>query len=90
MKTKIKTIEITPMDARCGVGPCPAIFKTNQQYKQYNCIGLGCPSVFKTANEMLIVIGSIAEKSKLPKNVLRKIGKGEIAIEIPANILPTL
>lgn len=84
MKTKIKAVEITPKDARCGIGSCPAVFE------QTNCIGLGCPSVFKNNDKTLIVIGSVVAVNTLPKNILKKIGKGEIAIEIPTNILPKL
>lgn len=69
MKTKTKAVEITPKNARCVAGPCPAVFKTN--------------------DKTLIVIGSVIAVNTLPKNILKKIGKGEIAVEIPANILPT-
>ncbi|MFA6536019.1 MAG: hypothetical protein WC250_00140 [Candidatus Paceibacterota bacterium] len=64
----MKAKEITPTEARCGVGPCPAVFKTDRN--------------------TLIIIGSVPAGSELPRNIRRKMGKGETAIEVPANVLP--
>jgi len=48
---------------------------------------MGCPSIFKTNHKSLIIIGTIPAMNKLPRNVLRKLGKGELAIEVPREIL---
>ena len=63
----MKAKEITPVEARCGVGPCPSIFKTDRG--------------------TFIVVGSVPAGKELPRNVLRKLGKGEVAIEVPLNVL---
>ncbi|MFA6294860.1 MAG: hypothetical protein WC666_00360 [Candidatus Paceibacterota bacterium] len=64
----MKAKEITPVEARCGVGPCPSIFQTNRG--------------------TFLVIGPIPATNDLPRNVRRKIGKGEVAIEVQQNVLP--
>ena len=51
------------------------------------CIGLGCPSVFETDRNSFIVVGAVPASNKLPRNVLSKIGKGEVAVEIPGGTL---
>ena len=59
----MKVIEITPRKLLCGVGPCPAVFKTDR--------------------ETVIIIGSIPANNDLPQSIRRKMGRGEVAIEIP-------
>ena len=63
----MKAKEITPVSARCGVGPCPSIFQTDRG--------------------TFLVIGSIPAVNELPRNVRKKLGKGEVAIEVPQNVL---
>lgn len=64
----MKAKEITPVAARCGVGPCPSIFQTDRG--------------------TFIVVGSIPAANELPRKVRKKLGKGEVAIEVPQNVLP--
>lgn len=64
----MKAKDITPPEARCSVGPCPAIFKTDQG--------------------TYLVVGSIPAGRELPLNVRKKLGKGEVVVEIPGNLLP--
>ena len=64
----MKAKEITPAEARCGIGPCPSVFKTDRG--------------------TFVVIGSIPALNELPRNIQKKLGKGEVAIEVPQNILP--
>ena len=64
----MKAKEITPAEARCGVSPCPSIFKTDRG--------------------TFLVVGSIPAAIDLPLNVRKKLGKGEVAIEVPQNVLP--
>lgn len=59
----MKVREITPRKLLCGVGPCPAVFKTDR--------------------ETVIIIGSIPANNDLPQSIRRKMGRGEVAIEIP-------
>lgn len=50
--------------------------------------GIGaCPSVFKTNRGTVIVVGSVPANADLPLSVRKKMGKGEMAIELPAEIL---
>ena len=49
--------------------------------------GFGCPSVFETDRNSFIVVGAVPASNKLPRNVLSKIGKGEVAVEIPGGTL---
>lgn len=49
--------------------------------------GMGCSSVFETDHNSLIVVGTVPASNKLPRNVLNKIGKGEMAVEIPKGTL---
>jgi hypothetical protein len=51
------------------------------------CGYVGCPSVFETDRNSLIVIGAVPASNKLPRNILNKIGKGEVAVEIPKGTL---
>ena len=57
--------------------------------KEGRCVGIGCPSVFKTDRKTLIIVGSIPANGDLPRNVRKKMGKGEVAVEIPAQTLPS-
>lgn len=66
MKTK-KLKELTPKGFKCGIGPCPAIFSTDNSY--------------------IIVGEKISEKTKELKG---RIGKGEVAIKVPKNLLVNL
>lgn len=51
--------------------------------------GVGpCPSVFETDRGTFLVVGQIPATNKLPRNVLKKLGKGEIAVEVPREVLP--
>jgi hypothetical protein len=63
----MKAKNITPSSGRCGVGPCP--------------------SVFETDDNSFIVIGAVTTIDKLPRNVLKKIGKGETAVVMPRKTL---
>ena len=53
-----------------------------------NLCGIGaCPSVFETDRASFIVIGTVPAAKDLPRNILKKIGKNEMAIEIPKALL---
>ena len=65
---RIKVKEVTPAEARCGVGPCPAVFKTDRG--------------------TFIIVGSTLANDGLPLAVRRKIGEGEVAVEVPEQVLP--
>ena len=65
----MKAKEVTPVVARCGVGPCPSIFKTDRG--------------------TFLVVGSIPAANDVPRNVRKKLGKGEFAVEVPQNVLQT-
>ena len=67
---KIKATEITPKNARCCLGPCPSLFKTNRG--------------------TLFVVGSAPANLDLPLKVRKKIGQGEVVVEIPIGIIPSL
>lgn len=47
-----------------------------------------CPSIFQTDRGTFLVVGSIPAVNELPLNVRKKLGKGEVAVEIPQNVLP--
>jgi len=59
------------------------------QKKVLQCVaGLGCPSIFETDRKTLIIVGSVPANNDLPANIRRKMGKGEMAVEIPTMVLP--
>jgi hypothetical protein len=61
------------------------------QKKALLCVaGVGCPSVFETDRKTLIIVGSIPANNDLPANIRRKMGKGEVAVEIPTMVLPAM
>ncbi len=64
----MKAKEITPLESRCGVGPCPAVFQTDRN--------------------TVVVIGTVLAGNETPENIRRKLGRGEVAIEIPEKVLP--
>lgn len=51
------------------------------------CADLACPCIFETDRDSFIVVGTIPATTDLPRNVLKKLGKGEMAVEVPKNIL---
>jgi hypothetical protein len=50
------------------------------------CIFGQCPALFETDRETLIVIGRVLED---PTILEGRIGKGEVAIEVPRNLFKT-
>jgi len=46
-----------------------------------------CPAIFKTDRETVIIIGSIPANNDLPPCIRRKMGRGEVAVEIPKGFL---
>lgn len=52
------------------------------------CGALGCSSVFETDRKTIIVVGSVPANNDLPANIRRKMGRGEVAVEIPRNTMP--
>ena len=55
--------------------------------KLNKCVGIGCSSIFKTDRGTFLIVGSIPAANELPRNVRKKLGKGEVAVEIPQGIL---
>lgn len=49
-----------------------------------NCIGAACPSIFEYGKNSYIIIGKIFTEEN--KAVQKKIGEGEIAIEVPKKL----
>ena len=53
-----------------------------------NYCGIGaCPSVFETDRETIIIVGSIPANNDLPQSIRRKMGRGEVAVEVPKGLL---
>src|ERR1035441_3724732 len=50
--------------------------------------GMGCSSVFETDRNTFIVVGKIPATKDLPRNVLKKLGKGEAVVEVPKGGCP--
>lgn len=63
---------------------------TNVTPVSLNCMGVACPSIFNTDNGKYIIIGKKLEDKDLSQAVKDKIGDGEIAIEIPQELLGEL
>jgi hypothetical protein len=55
--------------------------------KKLLCGAGPCPAVFKTDRETIIIVGSIPANNDLPQSIRRKIGRGEVAIEVPKSLL---
>jgi hypothetical protein len=58
--------------------------------KKARCGVAACPGTVKTASGTYLIIGSVPAISKLPANVLKKLGPGEMVVEIPASVLPKM
>ncbi len=55
----------------------------------FNCGVALCPAIFKTDQNTYIVIGSVVDSETIEKLLPNRVGKGEIAIEIPQELLPS-
>ena len=55
----------------------------------YCAIG-ACPSVFETEKETFLIIGKKLDNDKVPDEVKKKIGKDEMVIEVPKNLITEL
>ena len=51
-------------------------------------LGPACPAIFQTDRGTYVIVGSIPAMDDLPRNIRKKVGKGETAVEIPDNVLP--
>ena len=46
-----------------------------------------CPSVFETDRNSYLVVGTVPAMRDLPRCVLKKLGKGEVVVEVPRGTL---
>ncbi len=49
----------------------------------------GCPSVFKKG-ENYVIVGKLLKGNQLDEEAKQKVGKGEIAIEVPKDLIDGL
>lgn len=58
--------------------------------KAMECLMGACPAIFKTNKESFILIGKKLTEAEVKKALKGRIGKNEIAIEIPKGLLSEL
>lgn len=54
----------------------------------FNCGIAVCPAIFETDQRTYIIIGSVVDSKTVKELLPGRVGKGEIAIEIPQELLP--
>jgi hypothetical protein len=50
-----------------------------------NCSAVGCPAIFETNQDSYILIGKVVDSKEL--GISERIGKNEIAVEIPKRLI---
>ena len=58
--------------------------------ERHRCLMTACPTIFKTEDGKYIIVGRILSAEELIEEVKKKVGEGEIAIEIPASLIDEL
>jgi tRNA A-37 threonylcarbamoyl transferase component Bud32 len=58
--------------------------------KAMQCVGIGCPAVFDSENKTYVIVGKALRGRDIPAEIEKRIGAGEIAIEIPRELLSNL
>ena len=83
-----RIVEITPLQYRCVVGSCPAIFEITPN--EYRCFGgMGCPSAFEDReNKKYLIIGTKVNPTDFGLDA--RVGIGEVLIQIPKEILENI
>lgn len=54
----------------------------------FSCLIGACPAIFETDQKTYIIIGSVVDSKTVKELLPGRVGKGEIAIEIPQELLP--
>jgi hypothetical protein len=90
MKTprKYNLIERTARKLICGFGACPAIYSSDNPPQETTC-GIGaCPTIQKSKTQSYLIIGRQLSTQEIEKtNLAKKIGKGEVLIEVPKDLI---
>jgi hypothetical protein len=55
--------------------------------KAMQCVGIGCPAIFDRDQKTYVIVGKVLRGRDLPAEFEKRIGAGEIAIEIPKELL---
>jgi len=84
--------DITPESMTCGpMAGCPAVYAGTKELTQNECILGACPAVFESKNQekdVYLIIGKKINPSEVGLGDLeRKIGEGEVLIEVPAKLI---
>ena len=58
--------------------------------KQFQCVGVGCPTVFETDENTYVIVGKVLSKDEISPELKSKLGPGETAIQIPKGLLSSL
>jgi hypothetical protein len=79
-----KLINITPENFRCTLGACPAVY-TDLTPAEHRCeISVSCPAVLRTEGRYVIIGKRLDPEAE---GLSGKVGEGEEAVEISAEIL---
>ena len=66
------------------------IIVTDKTPSRFSCLVGTCPSIFEAQNDTYIIVGKKQQKKHLTEKVKNKIGKDEIAIEVPKGLIDDL
>lgn len=87
---KYQVREVTPESARCiaGIG-CPAIYEViDKTSKKFDCVVGSCARIYDYSQGRYAIIGRIEKPEEF--GLEGKVGKGEVLISIPRELIDLL
>ena len=58
--------------------------------KEMRCVGGTCPAIFRTAGGSYVIVAKRLEGDDVSPRLRKRIGAGEVAFEVPADLLDAL
>lgn len=55
--------------------------------KAHRCVVGACPAIFKSTRKSYFIVGKIVAEEDIEDEIKKRIGEGEVLIEIPTDII---